>query len=454
MLLEPQITLNYRYQLEAKLGANGARQTWLATDQARTELEAKVIVKTLYFGQGMEWQDYKLFERESETLQSLTHPQIPCYRGAFRHEVIGGVYYGLVHDYIPGRSLAECVRAGQRFSEAEVKQMASSILEILVDLHGRYPPVIHRDIKPSNLILGDDQMIHLVDFGSVQTEGQKGKTVTVVGTYGYMPLEQFGGRAVPASDLYALGATILYLLTGIEPADFPQDNLRINMDSVHFGYTFKKWLEQMLEPNLERRFGSAEQALSALTQTQLPQPVPTIDPTPRILLQSSPAQLDIVIPPRASQDTRANLRWIFSGIQLLFTGLLALNFLLMTFASPWFILGVVWQGGWLWFWGDLFTRASKRSSWRGFYRILINSREVSVWYSQTADFNQPQPILQRKTDQIVGVEVAADQDVGEISFRIQLQNCIQERAFGKGLTKDEQHWLIGQIRQWLQKYSR
>jgi len=75
-------------------------------------------------------------------------------------------------------------------------------------LHELSPPVLHRDIKPSNLIINSENNVYLVDFGAVQSRGAvTGVTFTVVGTSGYAPLEQFWGRAVPGSDLYALGMT-------------------------------------------------------------------------------------------------------------------------------------------------------------------------------------------------------------------------------------------------------
>ncbi|MGB3534227.1 MAG: protein kinase [Microcoleaceae cyanobacterium] len=84
-------------------------------------------------------------------------------------------------------------------------------------LHSHLHPVIHRDIKPSNILLTDRSgnspgTVYLVDFGSVKTVIQSG-TITIVGTYGYMPTEQFGGKTTPASDLYSLGATLIYLIT-------------------------------------------------------------------------------------------------------------------------------------------------------------------------------------------------------------------------------------------------
>ena len=122
-----------------------------------------------------------------------------------------GSTYGTV-----GARLGHFAVYNKPLSEAEIKQIATSILEILIYLHGLNPPVIHRDIKPSNILLGDRSgnsvgQIYLIDFGSVQTDAAKeGGTMTVVRTYGYIPPEQFGSCTVPASDLHSLGATLIY----------------------------------------------------------------------------------------------------------------------------------------------------------------------------------------------------------------------------------------------------
>jgi serine/threonine protein kinase len=265
-MLEAEQILQNRYQLQRQLGCNGIRQTWLATDlQALDEENKQVVVKLLAFGGAVQWEDLKLFEREAQVLQQLKHPRIPKYVDYFCIDD-RSLWFGLVQHYIPGESIKEKLATGKRFTEKQARKIATEVLAILRNLHELNPPVLHRDIKPSNLIWGEDNHIYLVDFGAVQDKAIKqGVTFTVVGTYGYAPMEQFGGRAVPASDIYALGATLIHLSTGVPPSDLPQRDLRIQFsDLVSLSPSFVSWLEKMTEPAPEQRFPSARQALEAL----------------------------------------------------------------------------------------------------------------------------------------------------------------------------------------------
>jgi len=255
-----------RYQPLALLGKKSGRKTLLAQE---LETNAKVVIKLLTFGEDFSWDDLKLFEREAETLRSLEHSAIPQYLDYFEVETPRSKGFALVQSYIEARSLAEQIKAGRRFSEEALEEIAQQLLEILEYLHSRQPAVIHRDIKPSNILLTDRTahsvgQVYLVDFGSVQTlAAREGGTVTVVGTYGYMPPEQFGGRAVPASDLYSLGATLIYLASGKHPADLPQDELRLEFEEfVQLSPTRMDWLRTLVEPGLKRRFGSAKEAIA------------------------------------------------------------------------------------------------------------------------------------------------------------------------------------------------
>ena len=261
-----------RYKCDRRLGKQAGRQTLLARD---LKTQQQVVVKLLSFSSDFNWEDLKLFQREVETLKSLSHPAIPQYLDSFEIDTPSRKGFALVQTYIEAKSLQEYLSDGRTFSENEVKQIATALLDILAYLHQRQPPVIHRDIKPSNILLKNRSgnsvgEVYLVDFGAVQTLAtQQGKTVTVVGTYGYMPPEQFGGRAVPASDLYSLGATLIALVTKQHPADLPQKDLRLEFEQfTQLSPGFTNWLKWMTHPSLERRPASVQIAKEVLQKPQ------------------------------------------------------------------------------------------------------------------------------------------------------------------------------------------
>lgn len=301
LLFKPKQCLKEHYQLQQQIGNNAGRQTWLAQDLQSGE---QVTVKLLAFNPQMEWDEFKLFEREAAVLKQLNHPRIPQYRDYFSlNQKIGAglCWFGLVQDYIPGKSLQQLLNEGKRFTESQVRSIAKQVLEILIYLHGLNSPVLHRDIKPSNLILGEDKQIYLVDFGAVQDSAAvEGVTFTVVGTSGYAPLEQFWGQAVPASDLYALGATLIHLLTGVSPADLPQRNLRIQFrEQVSINSQLISWIEALTEPDLDLRLSCASQALDTLeTGRSICYPLESVYPpfSTRIKLKKSLHQLVIKFP--------------------------------------------------------------------------------------------------------------------------------------------------------------
>jgi serine/threonine protein kinase len=263
--------LHDRYCIQSLLGRQTGRRTFVASD---LQTELSVVVKLLLFSPDFTWDDLKLFEREAEVLKSLAHPAIPKYLDCFEVETKLGKGFALVQTYIEARSLKDWIQSGRTFSEEDIKAIAKKLLGILDYLHNRQPPVVHRDIKPSNILLGDRSgnspgQVYLIDFGSVQT-AVDGGTRTIVGTYGYMPLEQFGGQSTPASDLYAIGATLIYLATGQHPDQLPQREMRILFeDRVNLSPHLIDWLKWLTEPSTDLRLKSASQALKALEKSNL-----------------------------------------------------------------------------------------------------------------------------------------------------------------------------------------
>ena len=268
----PNPVLADRYEIQKQLGKNSGRRTLLARD---LQTQSFVVIKLLSFDNETEWDDLKLFEREADTLKNLSHPAIPQYLNSFELNLRNGKGFALIQTYVDGKSLEALLQGGKTFTEAQAKQIAEALLEILIYLHGRQPPVIHRDIKPKNILLTDTSgdrpiQVYLVDFGSVRAATvEENTSFTVVGTYGYMPPEQFSGRAIAASDLYSLGATLMTLVTGTHPSSLPRRGSRIDFSQVaDLSPAFADWLSWMTESGLERRLASAQAALQALEQGQ------------------------------------------------------------------------------------------------------------------------------------------------------------------------------------------
>lgn len=259
--------LNQRYQLQEKLSQYAGRQTWKAID-LETSPQETVIIKLLALNPNVTWEAIKLFEREAQVLKQLDHPQIPNYRDYFtieKRQESDLTWLVIVQNYIHGISLKQWLDKHQKMTEKQVCRIALEILEILTYLHELNPAIIHRDIKPSNLILGEDGHIYLVDFGAVQDKTrQEGATFTIVGSNGYAPPEQLWGQAIPASDLYALGATLMQLLTGQAPSDLLQNNRLQFSHEIELNPHLVAWLDQLTHPAPEKRTQFARQAYEQL----------------------------------------------------------------------------------------------------------------------------------------------------------------------------------------------
>ncbi|MDJ0555100.1 MAG: serine/threonine-protein kinase [Microcoleaceae cyanobacterium MO_207.B10] len=330
-MLTPGKILKERYQLQKQLGNTVAgRKTWLAFD---SQLQEQVTLKMLAYSPEILGQELNLFETEAKTLQGLNHPHIPRYRDYFsldKEENSALPWFALVQDYIPGFSLQELLDREKQFTEEDVKKIAKEVLEILIYLHELEPPVLHRDIKPSNLIMGADQQIYLVDFGAVQSQGNaQGVTFTIIGTSGYAPLEQFWGRAVPASDLYALGATLIHLITGIYPVDLPQKNYHIQFtDKVDINPSLATWINQITEMDLEKRFQNAREALTSLNSKPQLQPLVTPKKIPlnfSTIITINKSQDMIEIYTHAPSLREVKNSGIMGGVFCIFLGLLLTN---------------------------------------------------------------------------------------------------------------------------------
>lgn len=257
-----------------------------------------VLLKTIDLRQAGSWKELELFEREAMLLQQLQHPRLP-HLLAWGREAQS---FWLISEWIPGESLAGLLAQGWRPDEHEVRQLALQLLETLSWLHARQ--LVHRDLKPANLILNPAGELFVIDFGSVLLRLNPAGGSTVAGTFGYMAPEQLTGRAGPASDLYAAGATLIHLLSGQIPADLPQERLRLCFEGyVACSAAMTRWLQRMTAPVPEDRFASAQEALEALKHLDtLPAAGPCVVSLPAgdaaLPVLSTAEGLEVILPPR------------------------------------------------------------------------------------------------------------------------------------------------------------
>ena len=215
----------HQYQILKTLGQGGMGTTYLAWDTAKL-----LVLKEMNADMAAIPKAQELFEREAKILQSLHHPGIPEYYDFF---VASGRKY-LAMELIHGQDLDLYVMERGQVTLAQAIDWMMQLCEILGYIHQQQPPLIHRDIKPANILVRTiDKRIFLLDFGAVKEIGTLGGTK--IGAPDYMAPEQNNGQPCTQSDLYAIGPTLIFLLTGRNPADFIElqpDGYRFNLVSV------------------------------------------------------------------------------------------------------------------------------------------------------------------------------------------------------------------------------
>ena len=253
-----------RYRVLRPLGQGAFAVTYEAVELATGR---RVAVKEAPFDWAPEKSPLEGLEREAVVLRSLRHPGIPGYVDSFECRSNARGSFFLVQELAPGASLWERLQGGESFGERDLKELARELLTVLSYLHGRRRPLIHRDVKPSNIIRSARGTVALVDFGAAQEAGQNDPSSLSDGTRGYMAPEQIRGRATPASDLYGLGATLIFLLTRVEPAQLPTRRGQIEFRVLApVSREFGAWLDSLVEPELSRRVPTAAAALARLNQ--------------------------------------------------------------------------------------------------------------------------------------------------------------------------------------------
>ncbi len=258
------LVLDGHWVLETKLGEGGQSRVYAARSLRDG---ARAAVKVMSLDRARDWKNVELFERSAKVLANLDHPGVPAFIASFRVEANAILLFCLVHEQIDGETLKAGLDRGERYDETKARQVLREVLGILQYLHGLSPPVIHRDIKQSNLMRRRGGGLVLIDFDLVRDDGKPDGGSTIgVGTPGYAPIEQLMGEAVPATDLYALGMTLVTLLSRKDPSALRErGEHRVDFERhVHVSKDFEKLLRGMLEPEVARRFQTADAVLRSL----------------------------------------------------------------------------------------------------------------------------------------------------------------------------------------------
>ncbi len=317
--------LNNRYEIIRELGDGGFGKTFLVRDHQMPSARQCVVkqLKPLHENAEIYAMVQDRFQREAAILEQLgEHDQVPRLYAYFCE---ADLFY-LVEEYVEGDTLTQKVQREGAQPEPIVTAMLVNLLPAIVHVHQQ--KIVHRDIKPDNIILRkSDQKPVLIDFGAVKetmatvlnAQGDSSRSI-VVGTPGYMPSEQMIGRPVYASDLYGLGLTAIYLLTGKMPPELDTDPQtgaflwRGYAPSVSPGLAAV--LDRAIQISPGNRFGSAQEMFMALNGLAMgvtlpPHGVPyQVQPrelpqmplaTPTVTSAPSAMPTQVVAPPPVSQ---------------------------------------------------------------------------------------------------------------------------------------------------------
>ncbi len=264
--------LNHRYRILEIIAQEEFSSSFLAIDtHLPSKRRCKIKKLQAILGNSQIKSVKQRFEREARIIESLgiESEQIPQLYAYFAE---GGDFY-LVQEWIEGITLKQKQEQVERVSELEVRTILLGLLPLLDYVHSRH--IVHRDIKPENIILRQkDDLPVLIDFGAVKeviasaNHQQHTQYSTAVGTPEYMPAEQAIGRPLYSSDLYSLGLTAIFLLTGKSPSTFKYDSLKEKLlwhdEAPYLESNLASVIDRAIRPYPGDRFASAQEMLLAL----------------------------------------------------------------------------------------------------------------------------------------------------------------------------------------------
>lgn len=261
MLCRNQV-LDGVYRIEGEIGRGGASIAYLAYHQ---RLQKYVVLKNARINSS----DMAFLRNEVDMLKELHHAYLPQ---VYDFLQLDGEIYTVI-DFIDGSDFEKLIAAGNRFSEERLAEYLLELAEVLVYLHNQNPPIIHSDIKPGNIMLRQDNTVCLIDFNISMWSGNS-QQLHGFSRYYTSPeqiqlamamVQQESVNAVldGRSDIYSLGASMYYIMTGIRPYE---DGTCAPLSALHTGYSrdFIRIIETCMEQDPAARYQTAEELLWAV----------------------------------------------------------------------------------------------------------------------------------------------------------------------------------------------
>lgn len=261
---QAEVTLQGRYRLENELGRGGFGAVYKAWD---INISRPCAVKE---NLDPSTEAARQFSREASVLANLSHPNLPRVTD---HFIIPGKGQYLVMDFVDGEDLASILERQTTVPVQQAVTWVAQVADALEYLHEQEPPVLHRDIKPANIRITRKSRAMLVDFGLVKlySPGLQTTLGARAVTPGYAPPEQYGkGKTDARTDIYALGATLYHIITGVDPMESVQ---RVSGERMQLPHQISSDIPLALSQAIERslaldpaqRYQSVIEFRSALT---------------------------------------------------------------------------------------------------------------------------------------------------------------------------------------------
>ncbi len=243
------------YRIRGLLGEGGTAKVYLAEHKENGQLHA---IKEI----SAEKAECAGMLAEIRLKEKLYHPALPHVWEAFEEK--GAIY--IVMDYVEGIDLGTFLRRNGAATQDQAVEWMKQLCKALTYLHGFQPPVIYRDMKPSNIVLQKDGRIKLIDFGAICQKERRGNDVLALGTPGYAAPEQYGKRprSDVRTDVYGLGMTFYFMLTGQDPGKPPHEIRKIREWNPTLSRTLEKIVCKCTRKQPWRRFPTCADLLKAL----------------------------------------------------------------------------------------------------------------------------------------------------------------------------------------------